>query len=148
MSILDTIAKIISPVTKLIDGLTTSEEEKLSLKNELKRIEFKSYEVMMDYESKLIDAQSKVVLAEVRGESWLQRNWRPLTMLTFLLIIANNYILAPYLQAAFGWSVVLDLPTHIWTAITVGMGGYIAGRSGEKIVKEITSSKKTDIINK
>jgi len=139
MSILDTIGKIISPVTNLIDGLTTSEEEKLSLKNELKRIELNTYEVLMKYETKLIEAQSSIVRAEARGESWLQRNWRPMLMVTFMSIIANNYILAPYLQAIFNWSVVLDLPTHIWTAITVGMGGYIVGRSGEKIFKEITN---------
>jgi len=141
MSVFDAIGSILKPVTNLIDDIHTSPEEKLTLKNELKRIELKSYEVVMDYESKLIDAQSKIVLGEVQGESWLQRNWRPLLMLTFIAIVANNYILAPYLQAAFGWAVVLDLPDKIWTAITVGMGGYIVGRSGEKIVKEIQAKK-------
>lgn len=141
MSVFDAIGKIISPVTNLIDEVVTSDEERLKLKNELKRIELESSQMMIDYEKKLLDSQSQIVLGEVKGESWLQRNWRPLLMLTFIAIVANNYIIAPYLLAAFKWSVVLDLPDKIWTAITVGMGGYIVGRSGEKIVKEIQEKK-------
>jgi len=141
MSVFDAIGSILKPVTNLIDDIVTSDEERGQLKNELKRIELESSQMIIEYEKKLIDAQSKIVLGEVQGESWLQRNWRPLLMLTFIAIVANNYILAPYLQAAFGWAVVLDLPDKIWTAITVGMGGYIMGRSGEKIVKEIQAKK-------
>lgn len=141
MSIIDTLGQIIRPVTSLIDGLTTTKEEKLKLKNALKQIELQAYEKMMDYETKLLTAQAGVVRSETRGESWLQRNWRPMLMCTFIIIIFNNYVLAPYLKAIFGWSVMLDLPKHIWTAITVGMGGYIVGRSGEKIAKDVTVSK-------
>jgi len=141
MSVFDAIGSILKPVTKLIDDIVTSDEERGKLKNELKRIELESSRMIIDYEKKLLDSQSQIVLGEVKGQSWLQRNWRPLLMLTFIAIIANNYILAPYLQAAFKWSVVLDLPEKIWTAITVGMGGYIVGRSGEKIVKEIQAKK-------
>jgi hypothetical protein len=34
-----------------------------------------------------------------------------------------------------GTSVVLDLPQNIWTTIDVGLGGYVVGRSLEKVVK-------------
>lgn len=59
-------------------------------------------------------------------------------MLSITAIVVNNYILAPYLQAAFGWwwSVTLDLPPEMWTLLTVGVGGYVVGRSGEKIVAQ------------
>ena len=58
-------------------------------------------------------------------------------MLSITAIIVNNYILAPYLQAAFGWSVTLDLPPEMWTLLTVGVGGYVVGRSGEKIAQNL-----------
>ena len=77
-------------------------------------------------------AQKDVLLAELGGESWMQRNWRPILMLTIVAIVANNYILTPYLAAMFGWSVTLDLPDALWNLMQLGVGGYIAGRSIEK----------------
>jgi hypothetical protein len=73
-----------------------------------------------------------VVLAEAQGQSWLQRNWRPLLMLTCITIIANNYVLYPYMRAIFGWGVALDLPEALWELLKIGVGGYVVGRSVEK----------------
>jgi hypothetical protein len=73
-----------------------------------------------------------IILAEARGESWLQRNWRPLLMLTCIAIIANNYVLYPYVKAIFGWGVALDLPESLWELLKIGVGGYVVGRSLEK----------------
>jgi Na+-transporting methylmalonyl-CoA/oxaloacetate decarboxylase gamma subunit len=73
-----------------------------------------------------------VILAEAQGESWLQRNWRPLLMLTCITIIANNYVLYPYMRAIFGWGVALDLPEALWELLKIGVGGYVVGRSVEK----------------
>lgn len=73
-----------------------------------------------------------IILAEARGESWLQRNWRPLLMLTCIAIIANNYVLYPYLKAMFGWGVALELPEALWELLKIGVGGYVVGRSIEK----------------
>jgi hypothetical protein len=57
-----------------------------------------------------------------------------MTMLVFVFIVANNYILAPYLQAMFGWSVSLQTPPDLWALIKIGLGGYVVGRSAEKCV--------------
>lgn len=83
-----------------------------------------------------LEAQSKLILAEAQGESWLQRNWRPILMLTIVAIVANNYLLAPYLNALIGAGAVpvLELPERLWDLMTLGVGGYVAGRSAEKIV--------------
>lgn len=81
----------------------------------------------------LVQAQASIILAEAQGDSWLQRNWRPLLMLTCILIIFNNYVMSPYLAAIFGWKVVLELPSGLWALLNVGVGGYIAGRTVEKI---------------
>lgn len=83
-----------------------------------------------------IKAQASIVLGEVQGESWLQRNWRPVLMLTIVAIVANNYILAPYLGSIFpDYFHVLALPDRLWDLMTVGVGGYVVGRSGEKAIK-------------
>jgi hypothetical protein len=78
----------------------------------------------------------EIIKAEAQGESWLQRNWRPLLMLTVVAIVGNNYLLAPYVNALFGAGAapVLDLPDRLWDLMTLGVGGYVAGRTAEKVV--------------
>lgn len=74
----------------------------------------------------------QIIVAEIQGESWLQRNWRPLLMLTCIAIIANNYVLYPYLKLFFAAAPLLELPDALWELLKIGVGGYIVGRSVEK----------------
>jgi len=83
----------------------------------------------------LLEGQTKIVLAEVQGESWLQRNWRPVLMLTIVAIVANNYLLYPYLSLFWTQAPVLDLPEHLYSLMKIGVGGYIVGRSAEKAIE-------------
>lgn len=81
----------------------------------------------------ITEARSNVIMAESQGQSWLQRNWRPLLMLVIIVIVANNYILYPYLSIFTDKVRVLDLPDRLWTLMEIGVGGYILGRTVEKI---------------
>ncbi|NNL43297.1 MAG: hypothetical protein HKO79_12480 [Desulfobacterales bacterium] len=83
-----------------------------------------------------INAQKSVLIAEIQGDSWLQRNWRPITMMVFVAIVANNYILFPYLslfETTAEMTTKLELPKFMWDCIKLGLSGYIVGRSAEKI---------------
>jgi hypothetical protein len=95
----------------------------------------KLLEVQQAGELKEIESAMNVIVAEAKSEHALTSQWRPITMLVFTAIVANNYILAPYLQAMFGWSVSLEMPEQLWNLLSIGIGGYIFGRSGEKAVK-------------
>ncbi len=53
-------------------------------------------------------------------------------MLMIVAIIANNYLLAPYVQALFGVGIALELPERLWDPMMVGVGGYVVGRSVER----------------
>lgn len=88
-------------------------------------------------DSAALDGAVKIILAEAQGASWLQRNWRPLLMLVIIAIVANNYLIAPYINALFGAGSVpvLALPEQLWNLMTLGVGGYIAGRTGEKMLE-------------
>lgn len=101
-------------------------------KDKLNEFKARLTEVVLQSATELFKAQRDVIVAEAQGDSWLQRNWRPLTMLNFTIIMFNNFIIAPYLQAWFGWSVVLTIPEQMWGLLTVGIGGYIASRTIEK----------------
>jgi hypothetical protein len=73
----------------------------------------------------------QIITAEASG-NWLQKSWRPLLMLTIVAIVANNYLFAPYLVAFGVTAPVLELPDSLFNLMTLGVGGYIAGRSIEK----------------
>jgi len=130
--ILNTIGSIFGPVRDVIDDVHTSREEKERLKQELLRIELDARSEAMKHIQKLAELQSRVVLGEIQGKSWMQRNWRPILMLAIVSILVNNFIVAPY-AVAFGLeAVVLDLPSELFVLMTVGVGGYIGGRTLEK----------------
>lgn len=85
-------------------------------------------EIESNLEAELIQGRTKVVQAEVQGESWLQRNWRPLLMLWFATLIGAHW---------FGFTAEnLDQSTIelVLTIIQYGMTGYIVGRTAEKVV--------------
>ena len=58
-------------------------------------------------------------------------------MLTIVFIIFNNYVMVPYLSLFTDKVVVLELPGGLWALLNVGVGGYVVGRSGEKIAKTV-----------
>lgn len=89
-----------------------------------------------------LQEQSSVIKSEATGESWLQRNWRPLVMIMFAYIVFNNFILAPYIQCFYRQFPILPVPENLWDLLKLGIGGYIVGRSGEKITREIMKAKK------
>jgi hypothetical protein len=135
MPILDFLSGLIKPVTDLVDGLVTTDEEKQRVMNELVSIQNQLNVKMLEYESQIKKYQSDVIIAEAKGESWLQRNWRPSLMAVFGIIVANNYILAPYLEAMFSTKIILEIPVQMWDLLKLGVGGYIGGRSIEKGIK-------------
>jgi hypothetical protein len=110
-------------------------EQKAKLEAGLQQYQLEMNNELNEYSKTIIQEQSKIVQSEANGESWMQRNWRPVTMLTFVFIIANNYILYPYISL-FGWEAVeLVIPPDMWDLLKLGLSGYIVGRSVEKTVK-------------
>ncbi len=120
-------AETITSIGTAIDKIDKS-DEKLEIQLKYKQLLTAVEGTMIGYESQLLDARSKVLEAEVKGDSWLQRNWRPILMMVCIFIIFNNYVLAPYFNVPM---TVLD--ENIWNLINIGIGGYITGRSLEKI---------------
>ena len=75
-----------------------------------------------------------IVLAEAKSEFWLTANWRPLLMLIIIGIVAWNYLFVG-IALTFGVDVMpLDLPEQLWALLQIGVGGYVVGRSGEKMM--------------
>jgi hypothetical protein len=129
------ISDIFEPAAKLIDDVHTSTEEKLELKTkvkaldlEIKKIEAEFRSTVIDYENKLMENRSKIIQAEATGQSWIQRNWRPITMLVFVGLIVLFALDIIQLKDEFA--------KEFMRLVQIGLGGYVVGRSAEKIFKE------------
>lgn len=79
--------------------------------------------------------RANIIITEAQSGSWLASNWRPMLMVLFGIIIANNYVLAPYLHGFGLPSVSVPIPPDMWQLLKLGVGGYIVGRSVEKGIK-------------
>lgn len=123
MSILTVLSQVVGPVAKLIDDIHTSDEEKAKLKNAMAEIQIGFGTQVLDYEQKLNAARADIIKAEAQGSSWMQRSWRPITMLTFLVLVVCD---------SFGL-LAFRLADQAWTLLQIGLGGYVVGRSAEKI---------------
>ncbi len=96
-----------------------------------------------DLERARIETRGRVVTAEAQGESWLQRNWRPLTMIWFGVLIGGHWF--GYTPENLSQDEILSL----FDLMELGLGGYVIGRSVEKVVKTATGTGLMDrIINR
>ncbi len=110
----------------LIDKLIPDQQAKAEAK-------LKLLELQQSGELKSLEAAMATITAEARSEHWIVAAWRPITMLTFVAIIANNYIIYPYLSLFFTSAPMLEIPADMWALLKIGLGGYIFGRSAEKL---------------
>ena len=97
--------------------------------NAAKEAKLRLLELEQEGQLKHLEAQVSIISAEAKGESWLQRNWRPILMLTF-----TSLIVARWLGFA-DHSIGPELELKLLDIVELGIGGYVIGRSGEKIVK-------------
>ena len=88
-------------------------------------------------------AAASVVLAEAKSEHKITATWRPILMLTITAIVGWNFLLAPLAELAIvllanqHLPLTLPLPDELWNLLMVGVGGYVVGRSGEKIAEKV-----------
>lgn len=125
LGVVELIAGIFKPAAELVDELHTSTEEKLKAKGHLLDVQAAAMQRVFDYERDMLEAKSKIVHAEASSKHWLTANWRPITMLTFLTLVVGD---------SLGW-LPNDLNKEAWTLLEIGLGGYVIGRSGEKIAQ-------------
>ncbi|WP_422006674.1 3TM-type holin [Pyruvatibacter mobilis] len=116
------------PVAGLIDKSVPDRDLAARLKQDLQRL-------ALEREGELARAAGAIIEAEARSEHPLAAQWRPVLMLSITAILINNYLLAPYMELLFGVAVHLPLPEPMWNLLTVGVGGYVIGRSTEKAVR-------------
>lgn len=81
-------------------------------------------------------AAADIVKAEAQSEHWLAANWRPILMLTFGGLIVARW---------FGWAAPELSESEylkLWDIVQLGLGGYVIGRSVEKIAPTLAGALK------
>lgn len=121
---------LIKPVTTLVDDLNTSDEERLQIKKELFNIEAQTQQKLMEAQLESQKLQLELLKNENQYGNWLQKSWRPISMLVFLVLLI-----------AYSFGFVSNLPTWVGHLFEIGFGSYIIGRSGEKILPNILNVK-------
>jgi len=134
MSILAFLGNAIKPVASLIDDLVTTDEEKSQLHNELVKLENTFTARVLEYEGKIAQMKADVIMTEAKGESWLQRSWRPVTMLVFLCLIVAHYLNL----------LAFPIAGEMWSLLKIGISGYVISRGVEKIMPNILSKLKKE----
>jgi len=125
---------LIDSVGKIIGRFKHSPEEKAAAMLELGKLQHDMVQESLQFEIKQVQAQASVILAEAKSDSWLTKNWRPLLMLVFMIIIINNFLIWPYSTEMGIVAKQLDFPVWMQQLLKLGVGGYIGGRSAEKII--------------
>ena len=90
-------------------------------------------EVVMKGLNDVASVQGEVIKTEMQG-SFLQRNWRPLMMLTFGVILVCEW---------FGLTdpaIPKELEMQLLDIVKLGLGGYVVGRSVEKVASTVTKN--------
>ena len=112
-----------------LDKLFTSKEEKIKAENVIKQI-------LIEKQLELQKMQTEIIVTEAKG-NWLQRSWRPILMLAFGSIVIYVKFVAPLFDLK-----IPELENEFWNLLQLGIGGYVIGRSAEKISKNVTFNKK------
>lgn len=120
---------VIGEIGKVIDNLFTNDEERIKAKNEV-------FKILKEKELELQKMQTEIIVAEAQG-NWLQRSWRPILMLAFGFIVIYVKFIAPLFDLR-----IPELENEFWNLLQLGIGGYVIGRSAEKIAGKITIGKK------
>lgn len=79
-------------------------------------------------------AAASIVKAEAESSHWLTANWRPILMLAFGSLIVARWLgwTAPGISEA-------EL-LKLWDIVQLGLGGYVIGRSAEKVAPAIAAA--------
>ena len=143
------ISALSGPLGTVADRYFDNKDDAAAFKNAVE------LEVLKNAKS-IEDTAGQVILAEAKSEHWLTSSWRPLMMVIFVAVIAIHILVVPYILTPILWLLgspipeLMDIPEQVWTLLTIGIGGYVGGRSIEKATKsvaEIVSNKKSNDLN-
>ena len=86
----------------------------------------------------LTAARRAAVLSELRSDSWMTRSWRPALMFLLMAFLLFFGLILPLMELFAGRPLAVEphldrIPEPLWNLLALGVGGYVGGRTVEKI---------------
>ena len=125
------------PLTKILDAYISDVELRRKLAAEIEQ-------QTIAYATRTAQMGANVVMAEVQSEHWLSYSWRPMLMLVLMGFLLLAGVILPVADLIAGHTVPFSprwqaLPQGFWDFLAIGMGGYIGGRSLEKVAGTVAA---------
>jgi len=118
---------LVNPVTKLIGKAIPDKDKAMEITAELNKLGGQ-------LEEKLVDAKTKVMVAELQQGSKYVKYARPTIIYVGLIAMVINSLILPWITFAFGTELPkIDMPSEFYYAWAGVAGVYSYGRSQEKI---------------
>jgi hypothetical protein len=120
-------APLIDLAGKIFDRVIPDPEKAAAAKLEL-------FKMVQDGSLQELTQRAGIVKAEAESTHFLAANWRPILMLTFGALIVARW---------FGWTapnLTENEYLKLWDIVELGIGGYVIGRSAEKVVPAIADA--------
>ena len=126
---------LVAAVLDVFERAQKAKMDRAAIEAELRRV---MAEQISGVAATEITARRDLIIAELRGESWLQRNWRPLVAISFAAVLLFYAIILPIAVDWFGAPPVRvgdQLLGWIMQTVMIALGGYIGGRTLEKMAR-------------
>ena len=124
---IDPITAALNIGDKLIDRLVRDPDKRDEARLELMKL-------AQEGELNELLPRAEIIKTEAASSHWLAANWRPLVMLTFTALIVARW---------FGWAAPNLAEAEylkLWDIVELGLGGYVIGRSVEKVAPSVLSA--------
>src|ERR1700681_1511514 len=100
---------LLNGVSGIIKDFVKDPGQSIQAQLALAKIQGDAQVALLQADQQFATAQAAVITAEEK-EGWLARSWRPLIMLLFGFIIANNYVIDPWFHVG-----ALPVPPDLWS---------------------------------
>ena len=127
LNVLGAVAPMVKTLFNTIDKTIDNKADAEKMKQDIQQ-------KLLSGQLKELEAQASIITAEAKG-GWLQRNWRPILMLVFAGLVVAHW---------FGFTapnIPESVQNSLLNIVLIGVGGYIAGRSGQKIMDKYKEKK-------
>jgi len=131
MSFLTIVQDVFKPAADLVSEFIEDKDKANEMRTQLALAQNAISNKGLELESELLKAQASIVIAEAKSESWITRNWRPMTMITFVLLVVGKWV------GLTSPGITPELELELMSLIKIGLGGYVVGRSAEKVLPKI-----------
>ena len=128
------IGGVIEAGLKILDRVLPDPTQKLAAQLELLKLQQAGEFKALEADLQLALSRADIIKTEAASSHWLAANWRPILMLTFGGLIVARW---------FGWAapnLSQDEYLKLWDIVEFGLGGYVIGRSVEKIAPSIAQA--------